>query len=147
MAPPAPAEFKLSNLVIDPTEVEPKETVTISVVVTNVGGLEGTYTVTLKINNIVEATKDVTLVGGATETVTFTVSRDIEGTYSVEVEELTGSFTVVAPLAPPGPPWAIVIVVLVMAIIVATAIFYVRGRFSSEVPIFRFISQYLMGLT
>ncbi|MFB0499862.1 MAG: PGF-pre-PGF domain-containing protein [Candidatus Hadarchaeaceae archaeon] len=99
---PAQAEFELSNLVIDPSEVGPGETITISIVVTNVGELEGTYTVTLKINNVVEATEDVTLAGGATETVTFTVSRDVEGTYNVEVDGLTGTFVVTTP--PPPPP-------------------------------------------
>ena len=99
---PTPAEFELSDLVIDPSEVGPGETVTISIVVTNVGELEGTCTVMLKIDNVVEATEDVTLAGGATETVTFSVSRDIGGTYNVEVDGLTGIFVVAAQPAPPS---------------------------------------------
>ena len=119
---------------IGPTEVKPGETVTISVVVTNVGGLEGTYTVTLKIDNIVEATENVTLAGGATRTVTFPpVSKDFEGTYNVEVDSLIGSFTVVKPPAPPRPPWAIVMVLLLIAMVVATAAFYVRRKAARRV--------------
>ncbi len=97
---PAPAEFELSNLVIDPSEVRPGGTVTISVDVTNVGELEGTYTITLRIDDVVEATEDVTLAGGATETVPFLISRDVEGTYNVEVDDLNGTFVV----TPPSPP-------------------------------------------
>ena len=106
---PAPAEFELSNLVVDPSEVGPGGTVTVSIAVTNVGELEGTCTVTLKINNVVEATEDVTLAGGTTETVTFQVSRDVEGTYNVEVDGLTGTFVVTAPPPSPTVPLAIAV--------------------------------------
>ncbi len=109
LAPPAQAEFELSNLVVDPSEVGPGETVTVSIAVTNVSELEGTCTVTLKINNVVEATEDVTLAGGATETVTFPVSRDVEGTYNVEVDGLTGTFVVTAPPPSPTVPLAIAV--------------------------------------
>lgn len=44
----------------------------------------------------------MTLPGGATETVIFTVSRDVEGTYNVEIDGLTGTFVVTAPPAPPS---------------------------------------------
>ena len=97
---PAPAEFEFSNLVIDPSEVRAGETVTISVVVAHVGDL-GSYNVILKIDNVVEATERVTLAGVATETVTFTVSSDAEGTHDIEVEGLAGTF-VVTPSAPPS---------------------------------------------
>ena len=88
---------------------------------------------TLKIDNIVEATEDVTLAGGATGTVTFTVSKDIEGTYIVEVDGLIGSFTVVKPPAPPRPPWAIVMVLLLIAMVVAIAALYVRRKAARRV--------------
>lgn len=43
------AEFRVSNLVITPTEVYVGESVSISVVVTNVGGKVGSYEVTLEV--------------------------------------------------------------------------------------------------
>ena len=97
---PAPAEFEFSNLVIEPSEVRAGKTVTISVVVAHVGDL-GSYNVILKIDNVVEAAESVTLAGVATETVTFTVSSDAEGTHDIEVEGLAGTF-VVTPSAPPS---------------------------------------------
>jgi len=86
------------------------ETVTISVLVANTGEEEGSYTVTLKVNGVVEETREITLAGGASETATFTTAEDEAGTYSVAVDGLTGSFTVrevvVAPpvVPPPAPP-------------------------------------------
>ena len=98
---PTPSQFELSNLSISPAVVEIGETVTVIVNVANVGELEGTYQVTLKVNDVPEASKSVTLGGGAATTVSFAVTKDVAGTYDVAVDGLTGSFTVVAP--PPLP--------------------------------------------
>lgn len=95
--PPPPAEFVLSNLNITPTEVETGEEVTISVEVTNIGGREGRHTVSLRVNQVLEQTKQITLVPGQTEVVTFTVTKDKPGSYTVEVNGLTKGFTMVAP--------------------------------------------------
>ncbi|MCG2821435.1 MAG: hypothetical protein L6371_06105, partial [Candidatus Atribacteria bacterium] len=89
------AEFVASNLVITPDTVLPDEEVTISVDVENIGNIESIYTATLKINDTIEETKDITLVAGETKTVTFTtISRVEEGTYNVAVDGLTGTFSV-----------------------------------------------------
>jgi hypothetical protein len=45
-----PAEFIISSLSITPSKVKPGEKVTVSTVVTNTGGTEGSYTAILKIN-------------------------------------------------------------------------------------------------
>lgn len=117
-AVPIPAAFEMSQLSVLPTEVNAGETVTISAVVTNTGQVEGSYTVTLKINGAVEATQAVTLTGGQTTTVTFEVARDVAGTYQVDVSGLTGSFAVKAPL----PWWLWLIVGLVAAAIIGVVI-------------------------
>lgn len=95
--PPPPAKFVLSNLNITPTEVKPGEEVTISVEVTNIGGREWRHTVSLRVNQVLEQTKQITLAPGQTEVVTFTVTRDEPGSYTIEVNGLTKGFTVVAP--------------------------------------------------
>jgi len=99
---PAPAAFSLSGLEVSPAEVEIGDTITISAVVENTGEKEGTCEVTFKVNDKVEETKNVALEPGASETVTFTTSRDVAGSYSVDVNGLTSSFTVKAP--PELPP-------------------------------------------
>ena len=101
--PPA-AAFTSSDLSISPGEVDIGEIVTISVLVTNTGNLAGSYEVTLKIDDIVIASEEVTLAGGASQEVTFTTSKDIAGSYSVDINGLTGSFTVREKPAPPAPP-------------------------------------------
>ena len=91
---PASAEFEVSNLTFSPSEVEAGEPVIISAMVKNVGDLEGTYTVELKIDGEIQETKDVTLAGGATETVSFMVTRDASGTYTIGVNGLQRAITV-----------------------------------------------------
>jgi hypothetical protein len=68
-------------------------TVTISIETENMGELEGGHTVELKVGGEVIDSKEVTLGGGASETVLFEVTRG-EGTYGVEVKGFTDSFTV-----------------------------------------------------
>ena len=97
VAPPPPsleATFTTSSLSISPGEVNPGEAVSISVLLTNTSDIEDSYTVTLKINGTIEKAKEVTLPGGARETVTFTTTQDKAGNYSVDVSGLPGSFTV-----------------------------------------------------
>jgi len=113
---PAPAAFTVSSLTISPSQVSVGEEVSISVTVTNTGDLAGTYTVTLKINGIVENTENVTLAGGATELVVFTVAGNKEGTYSVEVNGLAGTFTVITPPIGLALPIGIIVVIAIITI-------------------------------
>jgi hypothetical protein len=100
--PPA-AVFTASSLIISPSEVSVGEAVTISVSIINTGDAAGSYTVTLKINGVVEATKEVTLSAGTSQEVTFTAVKDVAGTYTVDVDGLSGSFTVKEKPAPSPP--------------------------------------------
>jgi len=100
--PPA-AVFIASNLIISPSEVNIGEAITISILISNAGDAAGSYTVTLKINGVVEATKEVTLSAGTSQEVTFTAVKDVAGTYAVDVNGLSGSFIVREKPAPPSP--------------------------------------------
>ena len=97
IVPPKPADIFTSNLSVTPSRVEPGDTVTISVRVANRGGQEGTYLVELKIDGVVVETEMVKLAAGASETVTFTTSEDMGGIYTVDIDDLSASFTVVKP--------------------------------------------------
>ncbi|HEY82603.1 MAG TPA: helix-turn-helix domain-containing protein [Dehalococcoidia bacterium] len=115
-----PATFAISDLTITPSQADIAEKVTISVTVTNSGDLAGSYEVTLKINNEAVSTQKVTLAGHSSEKVTFITVHGKEGSYKVDVNGLTGSFsvkraptppivipppvpTVTVPSPPPGP--------------------------------------------
>src|SRR5512135_739890 len=57
------AEFTLTDLVIDPPEAYTGEAVQISVNVTNIGDLEGNFTVDFALNEVVKSSLNVTLAG------------------------------------------------------------------------------------
>lgn len=84
------AEFRVNDLVISPTEVNPGQVVTISCLVTNIGAEEGSYIVKLGGDFMAEQT--VTLAPGESKTVAFEVTPAVAKTYSVSVDGLSGSF-------------------------------------------------------
>ena len=96
VTPPAPAELTVTSLDLMPERVKPGEPVTITAEVTNTGGCEGSYTLNLTINGEAEQTRTVTLAPQATETVTFAITREEPGSYSVSIDGLTDEFTVTA---------------------------------------------------
>jgi len=96
-APATQASFHLAELVVSPAEVNPGEEVAISARVTNTGGAEGSYTAELRIDNVVELAKEVTVPAGGTTTLSFHRYSGIPGTYGVTLGELTGQFIVVEP--------------------------------------------------
>jgi len=98
--PPGVAAFAANKLSISPSEVDIGEPVTITMLIINAGDGAGSYTVTIKINGLVEATEDVILNVGASKEVTFSTTKDAAGTYSVEVDGLRDSFTVKKKPAP-----------------------------------------------
>jgi hypothetical protein len=83
-----------SNLTINPSEAVTEGEINISVPFVNTGGAEGKYTATLKINGLIENTREVTIPAGATQIVSFTVAKNIPGTYKVEINGVSGSFVV-----------------------------------------------------
>ena len=98
-----PTEFVVSNLDVSPEEVEPGETVTVTVEVRNVGGENGTHELELIIDGVGEQSESVTLDGGETTSISFFVEKDIEGSYSVELAGLTGVFAVFESEPTPEP--------------------------------------------
>lgn len=93
---PPVANFKCSALTISPDKVGTGETVNVSISVSNVGGAAGSCKLTLKVDGVFEATKEVTADAGATKEVSFSIVKDTAGTYIVDVNSITGSFVVKA---------------------------------------------------
>ena len=93
---PAPAEFRVSNLVVAPAEVEVGESVTLRADVENIGEVGGTYTATLKINGVEVETKDIVVAAADTEMILFEITEDAPGTYTVSLDGLTATFEVTA---------------------------------------------------
>ena len=93
----APAEFKVVSLDVTPSEVTPGERATITADVRNTGGSEGTYTAMLTADGSEEGKEDVTVAAGATVTVTFSLVKDILGSYQIAVGELSSTLIVKEP--------------------------------------------------
>lgn len=92
-----PANFTFSNLEVSCNECKPGEDVVITFDVENIGGVEGNHTLELRLNGAVDDVKYVELGPGKNTTVSFTVSQDKSETYTVEVEGLSETFSVLKP--------------------------------------------------
>jgi len=99
----SPALFKLANLNISlslskvwgfPTfMIRVGEDATVTALISNFGGQGGTYTASLKKDGVVIATQDVTLSPGQNQTITFDITGNEPGDYTVEIGGLSGEFT------------------------------------------------------
>lgn len=94
----SPSALQVTELVINPTEVNPGEEVIITAKVTNTGDTEESRPIELRVNSIVEVVKQITVPAGGTTTFSFYESKGVPGTYRVTVGELTEQFVVVEPI-------------------------------------------------
>ena len=117
-------DFKVTNLQVVPSEINPGEEVTVSVLVTNIGREAGSYDVALKINGSVEKVETVTLGGGESTKVSFKISKDDPGVYNVEIAGLKGEFRV---KKPPSALFPIEYVVYLSIILIIAAIVVLFG--------------------
>ena len=97
-----PASFTVADLSITPKIIDFGEDVSISVIVTNAGDLTGSYEMSLKIDDMVAQTKEVTLDGGDSETISFSVTPETVGEHTVNIGDLLGSFEVKTPPRAPA---------------------------------------------
>jgi hypothetical protein len=91
---PLPPDFRLSNLEINPTEVNTGEKVIITAKIANAGGTQGRYTAELKVDGVTNQTEKIIIPAGTDYMLVFKISRDLPGTYKVALGDLTGQFLV-----------------------------------------------------
>ncbi|MFA5078138.1 MAG: choice-of-anchor U domain-containing protein [Dehalococcoidia bacterium] len=130
--PPATSQvINLPNLAVQSASlsaasVKPGDAVTVNAIVANRGNAGGTAAVRLLINGSEEARQSVTLEGGQSAPVSFTVSRSQPGSYSVYADGIpAGSFTVTG--LPQPDILLIVSATLILAALAGGAL-YVLGR-------------------
>lgn len=107
----------VENMVVTPDRVEPGDEVKISINISNAGTSERSKSLTLAIDGGVIERRNVTLAGGETRTVTFTITREEAGTYDVRVDRLTGSFEVEEPQKKFPTTMAMAIVAIIALVI------------------------------
>ena len=91
---PPVTELDLSDLSIIPSPAQPGKSVSISVQATNMGQDTDSFTLDLIINDAKADSRTVQLSPGVPTVVQFSVTEQNEGTYSVKVGNLLGTFTV-----------------------------------------------------
>ena len=106
---PLPPDFRLSNIEINPSEVDTGENIIVTAKIANVGGTQGSYTAELKIDGITNQTEKIIIPAGTDYMLVFKISRDLPSTYTVALGDLTGQFIVKEPplpviINPPCPP-------------------------------------------
>jgi len=122
---PLATAFVISDLTISSSKVKIGESVTITATVTNTSVATGTHTVSLKLDGEVVDTREMTLASGAAETVSFTVTKDVAGICSVEVDGSSDSFMVASEA---GANWALIGGIIGGVILVATIVAVISLR-------------------
>ena len=98
---PKAAAFVLSDLTINPIESQINQPIEISVNVTNIGTEPGNYSLGLLIDDELVQSQEIQLSGAESTVVKFTVEGQAEGSHSIAIDELTGTFIVSTPQPPP----------------------------------------------
>jgi 3',5'-cyclic AMP phosphodiesterase CpdA len=119
---PEPANIVYNSISASPSTAEIDEEITVTITLENKGDLSGTETVELKIDDELLDSETITIDGGATETVTFTITRDKAGTFTLQSGDKTTAITILEPEPEPEPIGGIPIpaIYVVLGIIAAT---------------------------
>jgi hypothetical protein len=129
VSPPLPrtlnqAQMSVQYLNVSPQQANANQPVTITTNVVNTGDEAGSLNVALRINGQVEDTRMVSVGPKATQPVKFTVSRSQPGTYTVDIYDQNGSFTVLGSSNAAGKPvnGGLVILVAIAVLVLAAAV-------------------------
>lgn len=101
---PVPPSFVVTNMSISPTHVEVGQAVTISAEVRNNGSMEGSYTLNLLVNGVLQDSREITVAPRESKIITYEVGKSEEGDYNVTLDGHSGKFTVVT-ASSPSPPF------------------------------------------
>ncbi len=93
---PTPANISVAHLSVRPGQIQRRDTVTITVILSNTGGTSENYPLVLNINDVKYAEKSITVTDSSIETTCHSATINKAGSYIVVVGELKDSFTVVA---------------------------------------------------
>ena len=107
---------------VHPQQILAGQPVTITTNVSNTGGVTGSYTVVLMVNGEQEKTQLVSVGAMSAQPVTFTVTRDVPGTYTVIIGSQQATFTVLDASTAGSPTNAPLIVAVVIGIVLIASL-------------------------
>jgi len=94
VAPVIPAVFEVRNLTVNPVQVKPGESITISYQVINTGGQTGEFKLVILIHGLLQTSQLIKLEAGEAQTMSLTLPPVDPGTYPVEIGGEKAGFTV-----------------------------------------------------
>jgi hypothetical protein len=110
----------VSNLTVNPFQIQLNQEVSINIDVANIGGKSGDYSLELKVDGTVKSTTQVNVAAGTSQTVNFTTTGDTVGKHQVEIANLISKFEVVKAAEPFKINWwligSIIGIIIVLAI-------------------------------
>ncbi|MDD4985387.1 MAG: CARDB domain-containing protein [Dehalococcoidales bacterium] len=130
-SPSEPAAFAVSDLTVNPAEIQPDGMVTVTAIILNTGGSDGSYKAMLMVNNAREAERSVVVAAGSQETISFTLSKKEAGSYTVDVGGVTRNFTVINSSGPtPDNPfnWPLVGGIIAAVVVLALLVTWLLRR-------------------
>ena len=92
-----PAEFQISSLQFSPEEPVANQEVTVVAVVSNMGEVEGTHTIVLKIDGKSIESKEITVEGGDSTNVNFRFVHDLGGKHDISINEKIETLNISGP--------------------------------------------------
>ncbi len=92
----ARAEFEVRHINVRPTLITAGESLIVSANIVNTGDADGVYTATLTVDGIEVAAKDIAIASDTVKEMSFNLSWENPGSYTVAVGGIRASFTVVA---------------------------------------------------
>jgi hypothetical protein len=118
------ANLRIAMLNVNPTQAKANQPITIAANVVNDGTETGSTQVALKINGKIEQTRVVTVGGGSSRPVKFTVTKAEPGTYTVIMGSQRASFVVTedGTKAAPGLSDSVIAMLLAGVVVVAFVI-------------------------
>lgn len=88
------AIFEVVSLDVKPSEILVGEEATVTAKIANLGKAQGTYTAILTVNGVEVDRKEMTIPPEGTQTVTFKLTKDAGGTYTIEIGGLSQNLVV-----------------------------------------------------
>jgi hypothetical protein len=125
------ANMSVQFVSVNPQQASANQPVTITTNVVNTGDAAGNYNVDLKINGQVEESRMISVGPQASQPVKFTVTRDQPGTYTVDIVDQSGSFTILGDKAGSTSgqnSTGLIILVLIGVLIVVSVIVLLMRR-------------------